>query len=67
MNIYFSGIGGVGLGPLAEIALDAGYSVSGSDPKSGLMTSQLQERGVVISTDQSGEFLQATHSEQPVD
>ena len=32
MNIYFSGIGGVGIGPLAEIALDAGYEVTGSDP-----------------------------------
>jgi UDP-N-acetylmuramate-alanine ligase len=29
MNIYFSGIGGVAIGPLAEIARDAGYTVCG--------------------------------------
>ena len=67
MHIYFSGIGGVGLGPLAEIALDAGYSVAGSDPKVSLMTQQLGERGVVASTDQSGEFLRQTHAAQPID
>lgn len=67
MNIYFSGIGGVGLGPLAEIALDAGYTVTGSDPKQGLMTEHLTERGVTIGTDQSGAYLAECHSEQPID
>lgn len=67
MNIYFSGIGGVGLGPLAEIALDAGHMVFGSDPKAGLMTQQMSERGVSISTDQTGAFLQTTHDTQPID
>ncbi len=67
MNIYFSGIGGVGLGPLAEIALDAGNAILGSDPKDSLMTRQMQERGVRISHDQSGAFLQQTHEETPID
>lgn len=67
MNIYFSGIGGVGLGPLAEIALDAGYTVMGSDPKESLMTEQLSERGVMIDTDQSGAFLREIHEKQPLD
>jgi UDP-N-acetylmuramate--alanine ligase len=67
MNIYFCGIGGVGLGPLAEIALDAGYTVSGSDPKDSLMTQQMSERGVQISIDQSGDFLRLAHEHQPVD
>jgi UDP-N-acetylmuramate--alanine ligase len=67
MNIYFCGIGGVGLGPLAEIALDAGNTVVGSDPKEGLMTTQMRERGVSISSDQSGAFLQASHDKQPID
>ena len=67
MNIYFSGIGGVGLGPLAEIALDAGHTVIGSDPKEGLMTKHLAERGVTIGTDQSGAFLSDTHATQPID
>lgn len=67
MNIYFSGIGGVGLGPLAEIALDAGNSVLGSDPKQSLMTAHLNERGVTIGNDQSGSFLVESHNQQPID
>lgn len=67
MNIYFSGIGGVGLGPLAEIALDAGHTIIGSDPKAGLMTGQLAERGVTVGTDQSGTFLRESHQRQPLD
>lgn len=67
MNIYFSGIGGVGLGPLAEIALDAGHVVQGSDPDQGLMTIQLRVRGVTISQDQSGGFLRSAHAENAID
>ena len=67
MNIYFSGIGGVGIGPLAEISLDAGYEISGSDVAESLMTSRLQARGVDISFDQSGSSLRARHSVNPID
>ena len=67
MRIYLSGIGGVGIGPLAEIALDAGYDVLGSDPVAGLMTRELQKRGVEISTDQSGDFLRTQHETTPID
>lgn len=67
MNIYFSGIGGVGLGPLAEIALDAGHRVCGSDPTESDMTSQLAQRGVKISHDQTGVFFESQHSDQPID
>jgi UDP-N-acetylmuramate--alanine ligase len=66
MNIYFSGIGGVGIGPLAEIALDIGYTVAGSDPSESLMAKQLVGRGVDLSTDQSGEFLRAQHEKTPI-
>lgn len=67
MNIYFSGIGGVGIGPLAEIAHDAGYQVQGSDTSDGLMLAKLRERGVAVSTTQDGEFLQAVHDAEPLD
>lgn len=67
MNIYFSGIGGVGLGPLAEIARDAGYDVCGSDPKESLMTKQMGDQGVQISTDQTGAFLRDIHAAHPID
>lgn len=67
MNIYFCGIGGVGLGPLAEIALDAGHSVQGSDAHETLMTKQLTERGVAVNTNQNGKFMQAMHDHRPID
>lgn len=67
MNIYFSGVGGVGIGPLAEIASDAGYQVQGSDTSEGLMTQTLQNRGITVNIGQDGSFLQATHDQSPID
>jgi UDP-N-acetylmuramate--alanine ligase len=67
MNIYFSGIGGVGLGPLAEIAHDAGYQVQGSDKEESLITKELAARGIAISNKQRGVFLQTVHSSTPID
>jgi len=66
MNIYFSGIGGVGIGPLAEIAVDAGYSVAGSDPAKTLMTKQLLQKGITIDTVQDGTFLITHHHDKPI-
>lgn len=59
MKIYFSGIGGVGIGPLAEIARDVGYKVYGSDREASLMTEKLSARGVELQIgEQDGEFLE---------
>ena len=46
MNVYFSGISGTGIGPLAELAQDAGYVVFGSDLKPGAISEALEERKV---------------------
>jgi len=67
MNIYFSGIGGVGIGPLAEIAYDAGYDVAGSDVEESLVTNELRQHGINVSTTQDGTFLKARHSDRPID
>jgi len=67
MNIYFSGIGGVGIGPLAEIALDAGYEIQGSDIAESPLVVQLRERGVPIALSQDGNFLTACHEAKPID
>lgn len=66
MNIYFCGIGGVGLGPLAEIARDAGYAVYGSDTHKSLTTEELGKSGIPVSTDQSGANLVAIHAQSPI-
>lgn len=67
MNIYFSGVGGVGIGPLVHIALDAGYEVQGSDASEGPLTRELRGRSVSISIGQDGTFLRACHEMKPID
>lgn len=67
MHIYFSGIGGVGLGPLAEIAIDAGYDVSGSDVAQSPMFEQLQGKGADVHIGQEVAILNQLHAHQPID
>lgn len=67
MNIFFSGIGGVALGPLAEIARDAGYAVTGTDREENLVTERLASEGISLSIGQDGTFLKAQHDKQPID
>jgi UDP-N-acetylmuramate--alanine ligase len=67
MRIYFSGIGGVGIGPLARIARDAGYDVLGSDSTESLITKELESSGISISYDQSGAYLKEAHLNAPID
>ena len=67
MRIYFSGIGGVGIGPLAEIAHDAGYNVVGSDAAESLMTKELAARGVTVYLSQDGDALRREHDTQSID
>jgi UDP-N-acetylmuramate--alanine ligase len=67
MHIYFSGIGGVGLGPLAEVAKQAGHTVSGSDIAPGLMTEQLERLGIKYSIGQTGAEIAAVHEKSPID
>lgn len=67
MRIYFSGIGGVGIGPLAEIARDAGYDIVGSDQAASPMTEALQSSGITVHLSQSGEELAEEHAASPID
>ncbi|MCL2085803.1 Mur ligase domain-containing protein [Candidatus Saccharibacteria bacterium] len=67
-NIYFIGIGGNAMGPLAEFAQDAGYSVFGSDRGANLMTEELSTRGINVHIgEQNGDFLSQVHSQTPID
>jgi UDP-N-acetylmuramate--alanine ligase len=68
MRIYFSGIGGVGIGPLAEIAHDAGYEVLGSDQSASLTTRKLIDKGLDVHIgDQDGSHLRDEHESNPID
>lgn len=68
MHIFFSGIGGTGIGPLALVAKQAGYTVSGSDKQDSLYIDYLKKHGVTdIHIGQSAEAIQAVHAREPID
>ena len=67
MKIFISGIGGTGLGPLAELALDAGIEVVGSDMKHSPNTDELEQRGVKISYAQNYSQIQETYAREKFD
>ena len=48
IHVYFMGIGGISMSGLAEILLDQGFSISGSDMKESALTKQLEGKGVKV-------------------
>ncbi|HMO02822.1 MAG TPA: Mur ligase domain-containing protein [Oligoflexia bacterium] len=67
-HIFFSGIGGAGIGPLAIIAKQAGYQVSGSDRAHGLSIDYLKSIGIdQIIIGQNEENISAVHAKNPID
>lgn len=68
MHIFFSGIGGTGVGPLALVAKDAGYEVSGSDKQHSVYIDYLRKHGVHdITIGQSREDIATIHRKNPID
>lgn len=68
MHIYFSGIGGTAIGPLALIAKQAGFSVSGSDQQDSQYISYLRKHGINdIQIGQTSQQIAAAHASQPID
>jgi len=67
-HIYFSGIGGSGIGPLAILAYQAGYQVSGSDGKQSSSTDSLVKKGITnIHIGQTTETIEKIHKNNPID
>ncbi|HEX4125110.1 MAG TPA: UDP-N-acetylmuramate--L-alanine ligase [Tepidisphaeraceae bacterium] len=58
-RIHFIGIGGSGMSGLANMLLDSGAIVSGSEPKPSSLTRALAARGALVSMEQSGQLLDA--------
>ena len=46
--VHFVGIGGIGMSGIAEVMLNLGYDVSGSDMKASANTERLAKRGARI-------------------
>jgi UDP-N-acetylmuramate--alanine ligase len=56
--IHFVGIGGIGMSGIAEVLLDHGYAVQGSDLKASKITERLAELGAKIFIGQKAENLE---------
>lgn len=68
MHIFFSGIGGTGIGPLALVAKQAGHVVSGSDKQQSQYVEYLRKHGITdIHIGQSYEQIAKVHEKNPID
>lgn len=68
MHVFFSGIGGTGIGPLALIAHQAGFIVSGSDKQDSSYIHYLREKGISdITIGQTYEQIAQIHTASPID
>jgi UDP-N-acetylmuramate--alanine ligase len=67
MHIYFSGIGGSGLASMANLCLDLGYKVSGSDLEENESTLNLKARGATIFFSQSFQNLETQNNIEMID
>lgn len=68
MHIYFSGIGGAGISPIALIANQAGYEVSGSDKQMSSYLEYLQSQGISnIHIGQNTEDIANLNARKPID
>ena len=68
MHIFFSGIGGTAIGPLALIAKQAGYTVSGSDKQESQYIEYLRKHGITdIHIGQDRDQIAARHDAAPID
>ncbi|MCK5847667.1 MAG: hypothetical protein KAH01_00545 [Caldisericia bacterium] len=62
-HVYFIGIGGVGMTPLAMYYRELGYNVSGSDIAVFRMLNELQQKGIVVNRSQIESNINASIDE----
>lgn len=68
VHVFFSGIGGTGIGPLALIAKQAGFVVSGSDKQDSAYIHYLRDQGITnIHIGQSGQAIEDVHTSKPIE
>lgn len=68
MHVYFSGIGGTGIGPLSLIAYKAGFRVSGSDKQDSSYIHYLRDQGIEnIHIGQTHDQIAEVHNKTPID
>ncbi|MEX1080574.1 MAG: UDP-N-acetylmuramate--L-alanine ligase [Halofilum sp. (in: g-proteobacteria)] len=57
-RIHFVGIGGSGMGGIAEVLLNLGYAISGSDRQENALTARLAELGATVQLGHAAEYVQ---------
>src|SRR6202165_2981542 len=60
-HVHFVGIGGIGVAGIAEVLINLGFRVSGSDAKRSSVTDRLQEMGVDFAEGHNGENVGDAH------
>ncbi len=59
-RLHFVGIGGIGMSGIAEVLLNMGYAVSGSDLRESDTVKRLRELGAAVSIGHSGENVRGS-------
>ena len=60
-NLHFVGIGGIGMSGIAEVLLNLGYRVSGSDQKRSPITARLKKEGAKIHYGHKSSHVDGAH------
>ncbi len=60
-HIHFVGIGGIGMSGIAEVLLNLGYRISGSDAKLSTITERLQKLGANVFEGHHGSNVEGAH------
>jgi UDP-N-acetylmuramate--alanine ligase len=60
-HVHFVGIGGIGMSGIAEVLINLGFRVSGSDAKKSNVTDRLQQMGVEFAEGHDGENVGDAH------
>ena len=59
-NIHFIGIGGAGMSGIAEVLINLGYQVSGSDMRTSKVTQRLQSQGATVYIGHAADNIKGT-------
>src|SRR5216117_3892646 len=60
-HVHFVGVGGIGMSGIAEVLLNLGYQVSGSDLRSTPFTESMARRGATIFQQHAAENVGNAH------
>src|SRR6185503_5621337 len=60
-HVHFVGIGGIGMSGIAEVLVNLGFRVSGSDQKRSAVTDRLQDMGCEVSEGHAAENVGQPH------